>query len=370
MERGTNKFLITVFVSLMAFSVVVAPFLTVEKVNAQEGGYWTTLEPMPTARRELGVAVVDGKIYAIGGYNGSDYDDYGSWLGTNEMYDPAIDTWTTKASMNKPRSNFAIAVVDTKIFVFFGMVSSYQPTFTFEIYDTITDTWEIKNCGLYTGSDMSAEVVNGSIYLVGGLISPWPPSSLVGKIQSYDFAESLETEAEIPNPVFAHGSAVVDGKIFMMGGRDIGWDIDSENVSHHYDLTQIYDIETGTWSYGKEIPQPMYGVSVGVTSGVLSPKRIHLLKDDIHYVYDPKADSWTNSTPMLTPRSGTGVAVVNDLLYVIGGYGSSKYRTENEKYTPSGYIPEFPSWTILPLLIVVTLVGVIVRNKIKKRKTE
>jgi hypothetical protein len=61
---------------------------------------------------------------------------------------------------------------------------------------------------------------------------------------------------------------------------------------------------------------------------------------------------------------------VNDLLYVIGGYGSSKYRTENEKYTPSGYIPEFPSWTILPLLIVVTLVGVIVRNKIKKRKTE
>ena len=30
-------------------------------------------------------------------------------------------------------------------------------------------------------------------------------------------------------------------------------------------------------------------------------------------------------------------------------------------------IPEFPSWTILPLLIVVTLVGVIFRNKIKKK---
>ena len=33
-------------------------------------------------------------------------------------------------------------------------------------------------------------------------------------------------------------------------------------------------------------------------------------------------------------------------------------------------IPEFPSWTILPLLIVGTLVGVIIRNKIKKRKSE
>ena len=30
-------------------------------------------------------------------------------------------------------------------------------------------------------------------------------------------------------------------------------------------------------------------------------------------------------------------------------------------------IPEFPSWAILPLLIVVTLVGVLIRNKIKKR---
>jgi parallel beta-helix repeat protein len=30
-------------------------------------------------------------------------------------------------------------------------------------------------------------------------------------------------------------------------------------------------------------------------------------------------------------------------------------------------IPEFPSWTILPLLIVATLVGVTIRNKIKKK---
>jgi parallel beta-helix repeat protein len=33
-------------------------------------------------------------------------------------------------------------------------------------------------------------------------------------------------------------------------------------------------------------------------------------------------------------------------------------------------IPEFPSWTILPLLIVATLVGVTVRNKIRKNGLE
>ena len=39
MKRGTNKFLSYVFVLLFAFSVVVAPFLVVKQVNAQDRIY-------------------------------------------------------------------------------------------------------------------------------------------------------------------------------------------------------------------------------------------------------------------------------------------------------------------------------------------
>jgi hypothetical protein len=45
---------------------------------------------------------------------------------------------------------------------------------------------------------------------------------------------------------------------------------------------------------------------------------------------------------------------------------SSTQTVNLSEYTT---IPEFPSLTILPLLIVATLVGVIIRNKIKKRKS-
>ena len=38
---------------------------------ANEQSSWNPLTPMPTARGELGVAVVDGKIYAIGGSSGN-----------------------------------------------------------------------------------------------------------------------------------------------------------------------------------------------------------------------------------------------------------------------------------------------------------
>ena len=46
---------------------------------------------------------------------------------------------------------------------------------------------------------------------------------------------------------------------------------------------------------------------------------------------------------------------------------SSTQTVNLSEYTT---IPEFPSWAILPLLIVVTLVGVLIRNKIKKKGLE
>ena len=47
---------------------------------------WATKAPMPTPRWNLGVATAsNGKIYAIGGFNGS-------LLATVEEYDPATNT--------------------------------------------------------------------------------------------------------------------------------------------------------------------------------------------------------------------------------------------------------------------------------------
>ena len=55
---------------------------------------WTEKTPMPTARRDDGVAADStGKIYVVGGYDGN-----GGFLTTLEEYDPTTDSWTTKKS--------------------------------------------------------------------------------------------------------------------------------------------------------------------------------------------------------------------------------------------------------------------------------
>jgi N-acetylneuraminic acid mutarotase len=54
---------------------------------------WEAAAPMSTARRALAAAVVDGKLYVMGGHDGQ------NWLSSIERYDPAKDEWVTMASM-------------------------------------------------------------------------------------------------------------------------------------------------------------------------------------------------------------------------------------------------------------------------------
>lgn len=322
-------------------------------VNAIEDS-WETMEPMPTARSGLGVAVVDGKIYAIGGYNGS-------YLGTNEMYDPKTNGWTAKTSMPTPRCNFAITAYQNKIYVIGGEISQGIVGSINEVYDPLTDTWETKTGLPNARSLLCANVVNNKIYLIGGLGTGFPPWVCTQDTFVYDpDTDSWVTKAPIPTPISDYASAVIDNKLYVIGGRDIG------NMVK-YDETHIYDTQTDNWSNGTSSLSIMPSPNAGVTTGELAPKRIHVMYADSHYIYDPEKDEWTTAIPMLTSRYNVGVAVVDDLIYVIGGYDGENYRNENEKYTPQGYIPEFPSWIIVPLFIIAAVAVIIYRKKLTKK---
>ncbi len=67
---------------------------------------WTIKAPMPTPRSMLAAAAIGGKLYAVGGDNGSTSFD------TLEVYDPATDTWATKASMSGVRASLAADAIN------------------------------------------------------------------------------------------------------------------------------------------------------------------------------------------------------------------------------------------------------------------
>ena len=78
-----------------------------------EGGEWKKKADMPNPRAGLSTSVVDGIIYAIGGYNS---------LSTVEAYDPKTDTWIKKANMLTGRWFLSTSAVNGKIYAIGGSV--------------------------------------------------------------------------------------------------------------------------------------------------------------------------------------------------------------------------------------------------------
>lgn len=352
----TNRFK-SIIVLLLVLAFLLSP-LSVSLAMTTENS-WATMAPMPTERYYFGVAVVNGNLYAIGGTN------YRSdCVNTTEMYDPVTNTWHTKALMPTPRYDFGIAVVDNKIYAIGGNIpgsySGWNITGLNEVYDPATDTWETMAPMPTPRMSLDANVVNGKIYMIGGFNYTWPYYSL-DENEVYDpSTDSWTTKASILNATQSYSSAVVDNKIYIIGGGGSS-------------LNQIYDPATDIWSYGVSLPTEVDSAAAGATTGVMAPKRIYVIggKRDLdavnlNQIYDPETDTWNTGTAMPTARYGLGVTVVNDVLYAIGGVTGwiAPVTATNDQYTPIGYIPEFPSWT--PILLI--LIGLAVAVAIYKRK--
>lgn len=361
---GDRRAKLIVFLVLCILLVSLA---NITAVSASED-YWTTKESMPTERYRFGIAVVEGKIYAIGGLTSD------GPLGANEVYDPAANTWETKNPMPTPKYYFAVAVYDNKIYTFGGLTGPPLQNNTYvgitEVYDPATDTWETKTSMPTNRSALCASVVDEKIILAGGIVYGPPPSfsSTSEVTEVYDpKTDTWTSKASIPTPVCSYTSAVVDNKIYVIGG--------SKQDTTYSRLNQVYDAETDTWTEAVPIPTGVRFAAVGVTIGALAPERIYVVGgstaqfpdgSNLTQIYDPEKDSWIYGTSIPTPRSGLRAAVINDVLYAIGGFNTNgdNILAVNEQYTPIGYIPEFPSWLILPLFLAATVSGIFVKKRL------
>jgi N-acetylneuraminic acid mutarotase len=157
----TTKTVLKIFVVLLLFS----GFVGTLPVYAADSA-WVSKAPMQEARCDLGVAVVNGKIYAIGGAGAKGFSS------TNEEYDPATNIWTFRAPMPTPRSAFGIAVYKNKIYCFGGYTmtgTTGTATGVNEVYDPATNTWA-KRASMPTARlNIRANPVNDKIYLIGGI---------------------------------------------------------------------------------------------------------------------------------------------------------------------------------------------------------
>ena len=76
------------------------------------------MSDMPVRRCRCGVAVVRGRVYAVGGFNGS------LRVRTVDVYDPIKDMWSTAPNMEARRSTLGVAVLNDHIYAVGGFDGS------------------------------------------------------------------------------------------------------------------------------------------------------------------------------------------------------------------------------------------------------
>jgi N-acetylneuraminic acid mutarotase len=278
---------------------------------------WLEMAPMPTARAGFATAAAGGKIYAIAGA----IVDHCSPIATVEAYDPAKDLWTTDlAPLPEPlRFRPSSSALDGIVYVVAGLANGCpgQALATVQAYDPTTDLWTNKQplnvARIQVG--LGVDTANDLLYAVGGAN---PNFTALDTVEVYDpSTDSWTLKQHLNTPRGFPAVAAVNGKIYAVGGQKENFEV--------VDTVEEFDPDAnggfGAWTTKAGImPHPRLNSAAAVVDGkvyIIGGENLDLFSEID--VYDPSLDVWTTETAMPTARRLLGAAVVDDTIYALGG---------------------------------------------------
>ncbi|KZL67292.1 kelch repeat-containing protein [Colletotrichum tofieldiae] len=269
-------------------SAVPVPFTTVNIVQfySIKSNAWRTVAPLPRAMNHVNTAVVDGKVYVFGGL-----DDGGpqqmtlNGVGDSWVYDPEMDSWTPLPSVpDVPRGMAAMGVHDGKVFLAGGFTA----------------------LGM-RGQGPHASVADVSVF--DTKTSKWLTDLLPANARN------------LPAPRDHAGYAVVDSKMYVIGGYDQGTPGRRGTVF----ILDLQDLGKGWSTSTAQMPTPRGGFAFGVAHGAMytfggeGNMEVESGTFNDTEVYDFAANSWKKLEPMAVPRHSAPGFGVDGKVYIPGG---------------------------------------------------
>jgi N-acetylneuraminic acid mutarotase len=281
----------------------------------------------------MAVAEVNGKIYVIGGYPANR-----TVQTTVQVYDIATNAWAMGPRLPEPLHHPVAIGVAGKVYSLGGQRTGDTNTNRTLVYDPAgAGTWvDLAPMPTPRGAGAAA-VIDDKIYVVGGR----PPAG--NAFEVYDISDNGWTPlADLPGPTNRNhlAATAIGGKIYVAGGRHTGGSFADPMT----DSLDIFDPATG-WSTGARMPRPRGGLNGiaafgcfftwgGEGGNIGEPNNVF----PDHDVYNPKTNLWTSLPDLPTPIHGvTGAAFVNGLVYMPGGgtqQGGSSGSTLFQVYRP------------------------------------
>lgn len=139
----------------------------VDLFDPVQGDWHSAKTTLPTPVSFAGVAGVNGKIYIIGGF-----DSTGTVVNSVQIYDVTTATWSNGAGMTGARANIYAAVIDERIYILGGTTANASvawagSTTTYE-YTPATDSWATKVAYAGNHSNRLTYAYDDVVYNLGG----------------------------------------------------------------------------------------------------------------------------------------------------------------------------------------------------------
>jgi N-acetylneuraminic acid mutarotase len=299
---------------------------------------WMQKAPLPIAMAEVGVAALDGKVYVIGGAEQKDQGPPSSSSTSTMAYDPVNDTWQKRAPLPNALSHVGVAALDGKLYAIGGFVKVVHigPQNLAFVYDPVTDKWSVLPDSSSPLGSVAVAAASGKIHIFGGRTSdrvikispPGTPDLFAGfgtvtTHKIYDpKSGSWSLGAPIPGDGRDHmGIATVNDKIHLFGGR-------TADLSDNLDRHDVYDPATNSWASAAPLPRPRSAGAYTVLNGLIiyaggecSPggEAFSANAFDDVTAYDFKTDRWITLESLPQARHAFGAAMVDDVAYFAGG---------------------------------------------------
>lgn len=288
--------------------------------NVQAPSTWTRKKDMPVKMFTQRSVVINDRIYVLGVMNSN--DDYN----TLYEYDPSTDSWTKKAStlagMGTVITGGGAAAANGKLYTFGGGYlkdeNNFVTTYNVQEYDPSTDKWVLKGELPKKNYAFGMAVIDNKIYIVGGEASV---------LEEYDPEANEWTEKSGPDIYYQDaGTIAVDGMIYAFSGAR------SQFVS-------VYDPKTDVWTLKSPIITSrihIFPVEAGGLIYAINGIKMAGMKysNDVE-VYDPENDSWSAKSKSPFASHSSAFAAVNGRIYMIGGDGEDSIQYSVYEYDPS-----------------------------------
>ncbi len=266
--------------------------------RGQSGGTWQTLAPMPALRQELAAAVLDGKVYVLGGY-----DENGVSTATVEVYNPVSNSWSTAASLPFATDHSSAAVAAGRLYSF-GAGGNQT-----SVYDPASNSWSaVAPTSFAHGGTAAVGVIGDKIHVAGGTHG----GNSITALEVYDPVANTWTNRAPMSVARDHvAGAVLDGKFYAVGGR---------GAPGAPTALEVYDPTSNSWSSRAPMPTGRSGIAAAAVNGELwvFGGELPSLHGEVE-AYNPATNTWRSLPSMPAPRHGISAAVIGNRVYLAGG---------------------------------------------------